>query len=156
MDSIVTVHYSIPNSVVNKVVGRLARDHIKAINAFCKLDGVMDDKSKEDIVNDELDWSGNQNGEGYFDPNDTAFNDTVVKSFQTLLKQKETITKKFKESTGMKIYLVYNDCDRDQSQIDGYSWCIAWSSLFTRTPAYKKFAKQYNTTADFSTVVKYC
>ena len=153
MSSIVTVHYAIPNSVVSKVVGRIAKDHIKAIDAFCKLDDVKNDiKSKEDIVNDELDWSGNQNGEDYF----LYSYKSIETAFKKLQDQKDEIIQKFKEATGMEIYLVYNDCEQDDSQIDGYAWCIPWTSLFAKTPAYQKFAKQYKTNADFSTVVKYC
>lgn len=159
MGAIVTVHYTIPDEVVAKVIGDKGKKHIDQINQFFKMSGVgeaLQDIGKEQIVNDELDWSDNGSGEGYFDDPE-AYDDgkEVVAAFEKLLKQKDEIKQKFKEKTGLDIYLVFNDPEDSYDTIDGFAWAIDFSSMFVRSEKYKQFIDKFKTIAEWSQVVKF-
>lgn len=154
MGTCITVHYVVEDKVVNKVLGKIAKAHIKSIKDFLNMQEVKDENvSFETFVNDELDWSSNENGEGLFD-DDSDYNDEVKAAFQNLLKQKQEIQQKFHELTGMSLYLVYNSPEDAYDDVDGFAWAINFSSLFQRTPEYNAFAKKYKTVASWSQVVK--
>jgi hypothetical protein len=149
MGNIVTTHEVISDEVVAKVIGDLGKQHIKAIDAFLKRDDV--DCNREFFVNNELDWSGDGAGEGMFEDD----SDEVKAAFQNLLKQKEEIQRLFKEQTGMKLYLVYNEPEDAYDGIDGYAWALTFTSVFQHTPNYDKFIQQYGEETTWSQVVKY-
>ncbi len=152
MGSIVTTHEVISDEAVKKVIGDLGAEHIKAINAFLKMDGV--EAAGESFVNNELDWSGDENGEGEFDA-DSDYSDEVKAAFQNLLKQKEEIERLFKEKTGMTVYLVYNEPEDRYDDIDGFAWALSFNSVYQTTPNYKKFVKEYGAESNWSQVVKF-
>lgn len=152
MGAIVTVHYVIKDEAVNKVLGDLAKEHIESINEFFKIDGVLDDCGRADVVNDELDWSRDQNGQGLFE--DDSYGEEAEKMFKKLCKQRNKIRKEFKKATGLSLYLVYNDPDDTYDDVDGFAWAIDFGSLFQRTPKYKAFVKKYKAEASWSQVVK--
>ena len=151
MGSLVTTHEVISDKAVEKVIGDLGAEHIKAINAFLKMDGV--EVFSQSFVNDELDWSGDENGEGEFEA-DSDYSDEVKAAFQDLLKQKDEIQRLFKKKTGMKIYLVYNDPEDRYDDIDGFAWALSFSSVYRTTPKYNKFVKEYGEESSWSQVVK--
>ena len=150
MGNIVTTHEVISDEVVAKVIGDLGKQHIEAIDKFLKRDDV--ECNGEAFVNDELDWSGDGAGEGMFEDDDS---DEVKAAFQNLLKQKEEIQRLFKEKTGMKLYLVYNEPEDAYDGIDGYAWALTFTSVFQHTPNYDKFIQQYGEETTWSQVVKY-
>lgn len=152
MGNIVTTHEVISDEVVAKVIGNLGAEHINAINDFLKMDSV--EAAGESFVNDELDWSDYGNGEGEYDA-DSDYSDEVKAAFQNLLKQKAEIQRRFKEATGMKIYLVYNEPEDHYDGIDGYAWALTFTSLYQHTPNYDKFIQQYGEETTWSQVVKY-
>ena len=155
MGTCITVHYVVEDKVVNKVLGKIAKEHIKSIKDFLKMQEVKDENvSFETFVNDELDWSNNENGEGLFD-DDSDYSDGVKAAFQNLLKQKQEIQQKFHELTGMSLYLVYNSPDDTYDDVDGFAWAINFRSLFQRTPEYNAFTKKYKAEASWSQVVKF-
>jgi rubrerythrin len=152
MGSIVTTHEVISDEAVKKVIGDLGAEHIKAINAFLKMDGV--EAAGESFVNDELDWSGYENGEGEYDA-DSDYSDEIKAAFQNLLKQKEEIERLFKEKTGMTVYLVYNEREDRYDDIDGFAWALTFNSVYHTSPNYKKFVKEYGEKSSWSQVVKF-
>ena len=159
MGAIVTVHYTIPSKLVTKIIGNLGKKHIEHINKFFKMSGVgeaLQYIDKDQIVNDELDWADDGAGEGYFDDPE-AYDDgkEVVAAFEKLLKQKDEIKQKFKEKTGLDLYLVFNDPEDTYDTIDGFAWAIDFHSLFMRTPEYKQFIDKFKTIAEWSQVVKF-
>jgi hypothetical protein len=153
MGNIVTTHEVISDKVVAKVIGDLGKQHIEAIEAFLERDDV--DCNREFFVNNELDWSGDGVGEGMFEGDDSDYSDEVKAAFQNLLKQKEEIQRLFKEQTGMKLYLVYNEPEDAYDGIDGYAWALTFTSVFQHTPNYDKFIQQYGEETTWSQVVKY-
>jgi hypothetical protein len=153
MGNIVTTHEVISDEVVAKVIGDLGKQHIEAIDAFLERDDV--DCNREFFVNNELDWSGDGVGEGMFDGDDSDYSDEVKAAFQNLLTQKEEIQRLFKEQTGMKLYLVYNEPEDAYDGIDGYAWALTFTSVFQHTPNYDKFIQQYGEETQWSQVVKY-
>lgn len=152
MGSLITTHEVISDEVVKKVIGDLGEEHIKAINAFLKMDDV--EASGEDFVNNELDWSGDENGEGWFDA-DSDYSDEIKAAFQNLLQQKDDIQRLFREKTGMKVYLVYNDPEDRYDDIDGFAWALTFNSVYHTSPNYNKFVKEYGEESSWSQVVKY-
>ena len=152
MGSLVTTHETISDEAVKKVIGSLGEEHIKAINAFMNMDGV--ETSGESFVNDELDWSGDHNGEGEFD-DDSDYSDEVKAAFKNLLKQKEEIERAFKEKTGMRVYLVYNEPEDRYDDIDGFAWALTFNSVYHTSPNYQKFVKEYGEESRWSQVVKF-
>ena len=152
MGAIVTVHYVIEDEAVNKVLGDLAKEHIDTIEEFFKIDGVLDDCGRAEVVNDELDWSRDQNGQGLFE--DDSYGKEAEKMFKKLCKQRNKIRKEFKKATGLSLYLVYNNPDDTYDDVDGFAWAIDFGSLFQRTPKYKAFVKKYKAEAKWSQVVK--
>lgn len=156
MGAIVSVHYTIPDEVVAKVIGDKGMTHISQLKEFFKKDEVLDEISKEQIVNDELDWADNGAGEGFFDDPD-AYEDgeRIVSFFEMLLRQKKEIKKLFKEATGLDIYLVYNEPEDNYDTIDGFAWALDFSSLFVRSEKYKEFIDKFKTIAEWSQVVKF-
>ena len=155
MGACITVHYVVEDKVVNKILGNLAKDHIKAIKDFFSLKEVKDENvSMQDFVNNEIDWAEDENGEGLF-TDDTDYSDTVKAKFKALCEQKEAIKEAFKAATGMSLYLVYNTPDDSYDDVDGFAWAINFSSLFQRTPEYKEFVKKYKAEASWSQVVKF-
>ena len=153
MGNIVTTHEVISDAVVAKVIGDLGQQHINAVEEFLSRDDV--DCDSEAFVNDELDWSDDGNGEGMFDDADGEYAEETVAAYKALLKQKEEIQSKFKEATGMNLYLVYNKPEDAYDGIDGYAWALTFTSVYQRTPNYDKFIKQYGEETTWSQVVKY-
>lgn len=152
MGALVTTHEVISDEAVKKVIGDLGAEHINAINAFLKMDGV--EAAGESFVNDELDWSGNENGEGEYDA-DSDYSDEVKAAFQNLLTQKEEIQRLFKEKTGMKVYLVYNEPEDSYDDIDGFAWALTFNSVYHTSPNYQKFVKEYGEDSSWSQVIKF-
>lgn len=150
MGAIVSIHEVISDNVVKKVIGDLGEEHINAIKAFFEMDEV---NAGESFVNDELDWSGRENGEGEYDE-DSDYSDEVKAAYQNLLKQKDEIQRLFKEKTGMKIYLVYNSPEDHYDDIDGFAWALSFNSVYQTTPNYQKFVKEYGEESSWSQVVK--
>ena len=153
MGAIVTVHYVIPDEAVNKVLGDLAKEHIDTINEFFKIDGVLDDCGREDLVNNELDWSRDHAGDGLFE--DDSYGEEAEQMFKKLCEQRNKIHEEFKKATGLSLYLVYNEPDDSYDEVDGFSWAIDFGSLYQRTPKYKEFVKKYKAEASWSQVVKF-
>ena len=150
MGAIISTHEVISDAAVKKVIGDLGEEHVNAIKAFFEMDEV---NAGEDFVNNELDWSGNANGEGEYDE-DSDYSDEVKAAFQNLLKQKAEIQRQFKKKTGMKIYLVYNVPEDAYDDIDGFAWALSFSSVYRTTPKYNKFVKEYGEESSWSQVVK--
>jgi len=153
MGSIITTHEVISDAVVAKVIGDLGKQHIEAIEAFLERDDV--DCNAEIFVNNELDWSGDGVGEGMFEDADGGYSEETLAAYKALLKQQQEIKAKFKEQTGMNIYLVYNEPDDHYDGIDGYAWALTFTSLYQHTPNYDKFIQQYGEETTWSQVVKY-
>lgn len=152
MGALVTTHEVISDEAVKKVIGDLGAEHIKAINAFLKMDGV--EVAGESFVNNELDWSDDHNGEGEYE-DDSDYSDEVKAAFQNLLTQKEEIQRLFKEKTGMKVYLVYNEPEDRYDDIEGFAWALTFNSVYHTSPNYKKFVKEYGEESSWSQVVKF-
>ena len=153
MGNIVTTHEVISDAVVAKVIGDLGQKHIEAIEEFLERDDV--DCNVELFVNNELDWSGDGVGEGMFEDADGDYSEETLAAYKALLKQQEEIKAKFKEATGMNLYLVYNEPEDAYDGIDGYAWALTFTSVFQHTPNYDKFIQQYGEETTWSQVVKY-
>ena len=143
----------ISDAVVAKVIGDLGQKHIEAIEEFLERDDV--DCNVELFVNNELDWSGDGVGEGMFEDADGDYSEETLAAYKALLKQQEEIKAKFKEATGMNLYLVYNEPEDAYDGIDGYAWALTFTSVFQHTPNYDKFIQQYGEETTWSQVVKY-
>lgn len=153
MGNIVTTHEVISDEVVAKVIGDLGKQHIEAIEEFLERDDV--DCNGELFVNNELDWSGDGVGEGMFEDADGVYSNETLAAYKALLNQQQEIKAKFKEQTGMNIYLVYNEPEDHYDSIDGYAWALTFTSLYQHTSNYDKFIQQYGEETTWSQVVKY-